>query len=70
MARQIVSDDNKPQVLELVLLIEFAAQCRKRFDDAHQVLVRTDTSRIQQEWVSDQISLGNQLAIGCAGVAM
>ena len=47
MAGKIIPNDDQLQIGELVLLLQFSPERRKGFDDAHEILVRTDSSRIQ-----------------------
>src|SRR5260370_39074872 len=70
MARKIVSDNDELQIRKLLLLLKLALERRKRFDDAHHILVRPNRTRIKNERIVHQIALGNQFAIGFGGMAV
>src|SRR4029077_2061218 len=46
MTRKIVSNNDELQIRKLLFFLKFAFQRRKRFDDAHHILVRPNRTRI------------------------
>src|SRR6202795_5106611 len=70
MTGKIVSDNDELQIRKLLLLLKLALQRRKRFDDAHHILMWPNRARIKNKRIVHQIALGNQFAIGVGGMAV
>ncbi len=68
IAGNVVSNDDELQIGICLVFFQLRLQRGEGFDHAHDILVRTDSSGIKQKGIRDLIALGNQLAVGGAGV--
>ena len=69
MLGDFVADDDELQVVELPFLAQFAFERGKRLDDAHYIFVRADAPGVEQKRRVHLIALGDEFALGIAGVA-
>ena len=70
IAGNVVSNNDELQIREGLLFFQLRLQRGECFDHPHDVLVRADSSGIEQEGISHLVALGNQLAVGRAGVSV
>src|SRR5258708_26695406 len=70
IARYIVSNNDELQVRVRLIFFQLRFQSRESFDHPHHVLVRTDSSGIEQEGIVHLIALVNPLTVACAGIPL
>src|SRR5258708_17548597 len=66
IARYIVSNNDELQVGIRLIFFQLRFQSRESFDHPNHVLVRTDSSGVEQEGIVHLVALGNQLTVGGA----
>lgn len=70
IAGQVIADDDEFEIGIRLIALQFRFQRGKRLDHAYHILVSADSPRIQEERVRHLVTLGDQLAVGGAGVAV
>src|SRR5207302_7501736 len=66
----VVSNNDELQVGIRLIFLQLRFQRGEGLNHAHNVLVRTDSSGVEQKGIVHLIALGNQLAVGGAGMSV
>ncbi len=69
MTRDFVANDDELEVVVEAFLFSSILQRGEGLDDAHHILVRADASGVEQERAVHLVALGDELALGVAGVS-